>query len=373
MNAIEINNYCMIHEEYETCTLFINEHHNLKRVPTKVDDDSKSIFKTNNDYWIRFNDGTVLEFKYINKNLNHPNLVGYDDILKYQITIYDNQNLNKALCNVLIEIEDSNMNIYSINYFNKSTEHTNIYQFQMICKNYIKRLIEDCSFIFETIFGVIPTKYITKFIRIDECGSDEKNFKVGSTNKKQNYSITDMDFYEYLNHNEQKQPSDDLIKTVEIDLNETNIKTVYKFNFIVKNKYVLTFDGEETNKYEIANLKDIGVFEYREQDGNYECFYRNKNIYAVHRISNENNNKILYHNDKIICYCDIIWTLNDVHLLNNNIVLLERNCKINNELKLLSNTINNESILRHCLKTEFGYKYSNATKFMVQPIYNIDN
>ena len=51
MNTIEINNYCTIHEEYGTCTLFVNEHHDLSRVPTKVDvDDPIPIFKTNNDY-----------------------------------------------------------------------------------------------------------------------------------------------------------------------------------------------------------------------------------------------------------------------------------------------------------------------------------
>ena len=299
-------------------------------------------------------------------------MVGYDDILKYQITIYDNQNLNTSLCNILIEAEDDKMNMYSINYFNDSAD---IYQFQMICRNYIKRLIEDYPFIFEIIFGVIPTNYITKFIRVVECKFDNGFFEVGSTNKKRDHSITSMDFYDYLTYDEQKQPPEDLIRTtkklIKTDSNENN-KTVYKFNFIIKNEYVITFNDKETNKYEITNLNDSELFEYKDRFSDYECFYKNKNIYAIQR-NGKDNNQILYYNDKVICYHKIIWTLYNAYLLNDNIVLLERDCKINNELNLLSNPLNNKSVLRHCLKTEFGDTYSNVAKFMIQPIYDIDN
>ena len=333
-------------------------------VYTKYKFNAKSrLFHPN--YIIRFKNGVIYEFIYdLEKESNNYDIV-YPIKTNYVINIYDENNMAKSRCNIMLKTESDTMYIMNINqeYKEKNRGNKQKNWFQLLCRKYIKNLINNYSEIFNIIFTKQIKSYIVKINRKNRFPHEYA---------KNNYIIP---FDEYILTNDTIDSTDDtnqfyLTNDKKIEFIDKDKRKI-NYEYIFKNDTTLiSYYKNDVKTYNILNIDHLKQNENMIlfEDGTDFHLYYNRTEYILSKY--KNNNYFVYDKNNVVCYYGEDCKILNITKLNENTILLSTGLRIFKEYNHL-NEFMDKPYLKQILELE-NEDYTGITKYIIGEIKNIE-
>jgi hypothetical protein len=341
------------HKYYDDYDIYINYKFNIK---------SKSFYP---DYIVRFKNGVIYEFIYdLEKESNNYDIV-YPIKINYVINIYDENNMTKSMCNIMLKTELDIMYIMNINQEYKEKKHNNKQKnwFQLLCREYIKDLINNYSEIFNIIFAKQIKSYMVKISRKNKFPHEyAKNNYIVSFDE---YILSDDTIYSTNDTNQFYLMNDKKITFIDKDKCKINYEYIFK-----NDTTLISYYKKDIKNYDILNIehlkqnKNMILFD----DGIDFHLYYNRTEYILSK--SKNNNYFVYDKNNVVCYHNKDCEILDITKLNENTILLSTDLKIYKEYNYL-NEFANKPYLKQILELE-NEDYTEITKYIIGEIKNIE-